>query len=68
MPLSGQAKAEYMRDYRRRRRNGSAKPATCSFCNEVGSSDRLLVGDRSCAICEECIAKAAARIAEVRGR
>jgi hypothetical protein len=50
MALAGKAKGEYQRDYMRRRRN-AAKPcvATCSFCGEAGSSDRLLVGDEDCA-------------------
>jgi ClpX C4-type zinc finger len=71
MALSGTAKAEYQRDYMRRKRNGSlAKPSvpTCSFCGEAGSQDRLLVGDQDCIICEACITLAVARIAEARGR
>ena len=70
MALAGKAKAEYMREYMRRKRNGSqTKPsvATCSFCGEAGSQDRLLVGDQDCIICEECITLAGARIAEARG-
>jgi hypothetical protein len=71
MALSGPAKSEYQREYMRRKRNGSqAKPSvvTCSFCDEPGSSDRLLVGDdENCTICEECITLAVARIAEARG-
>jgi hypothetical protein len=67
MALSGQAKAEYQREYMRRRR-GEAPQPSCSFCGEPGSSERLLVGDQDCVICEECIALATARIAEVRGR
>jgi hypothetical protein len=35
---------------------------------EPGTSDRLLVGDRDCIICEDCIALAIAGIAEARGR
>jgi membrane glycosyltransferase len=70
MALSGTAKAEYQRDYMRRKRNGSqAKPGvSCSFCGEAGSQDRLLVGDQDCIICEDCITLAVARIAEARGR
>jgi ClpX C4-type zinc finger len=69
MVLSGKAKGEYQREYMRRKRN-AAKPSvpTCSFCGEAGSSGRLLVGDEDCAICEECITLAVARIAEARGR
>jgi hypothetical protein len=67
MALSGQAKAEYQREYMRRRRAEAPRPS-CSFCGEAGSSERLLVGDQDCVICEECIALATARIAEVRGR
>jgi hypothetical protein len=37
---------------------GLAKPQsrtmTCSFCGEEANSDRILVGDRCCAICERC--------------
>jgi hypothetical protein len=50
----------------RRRRK---RVAVCSFCDEPGSHDRLLVGGMSCAIiCEDCITLAVARIAETRGR
>ena len=69
MALSGQAKTDYQRMYMQLKRNGApnaAKPATCSFCGEAGSSDRLLVGDLNCFICEECITLAVARIAEAR--
>jgi ClpX C4-type zinc finger len=69
MPLTGQAKSDYMRDYHRRR--STAQPSvvsTCSFCGEPGSPDRLLVGDQDAIICEECITLAVARIAEARGR
>jgi len=47
MALSGQAKAEYQREYMRRKRNAvTAKPsvvACCDFCGEDGSHERLLV-------------------------
>jgi len=69
MALSGQAKTDYQRMYVQLRRNGSAKaakPVTCSFCGEAGTADRLLVGDRTAAICEECITLAVARIADAR--
>jgi ribosomal protein L37AE/L43A len=71
MALVGRAKAEYQREYMRRKRNGSqTQPsgATCSFCGEAGSHDRLLVGDQDSIICEDCITLAVARIAEARGR
>jgi hypothetical protein len=71
MALNGQAKAEYQREYMRRKRNGSqAKPSVprCSFCDQPGSPDRLLVGDEAAIICEDCITLAVARIAEARGR
>ena len=69
MALTGYAKAEYQRDYMRRKRNGSqANVLTCGFCGEAGSDDGLLVGDEDCIICEECITLAVARIAEARGR
>ena len=68
MALSGTAKAEYQREYMRRKRNGSQAKPTCSFCGEAGSQDRLLVGDQDCIICEDCITLAVARIAEARGR
>jgi hypothetical protein len=69
MALAGQAKADYQREYMRRKRTGSAKtakPPTCSFCGEAGNSERLLVGDADCCICESCVALAVARIAEAR--
>ena len=68
MALSGQAKAEYQRTYMRRRRCAEASQPRCDFCGEPGSAERLLVGDRDCVICEDCITLAAARIAEARGR
>jgi hypothetical protein len=40
----------------------------CSFCDEPGSPDRLLVGDQGIIICEACITLAVARIAEAQGR
>jgi hypothetical protein len=64
MPLSGQAKTDYQRDYMRRKRN----VRTCSFCDEPRSDDRLLVGDDACCICEQCIVLAATRIREARSR
>jgi ribosomal protein L37AE/L43A len=66
--LTGQAKAEYQREYMRRKRNGSAAKPSCSFCDEPGSAERLLVGDSDCVICEQCIALATARVAEARRR
>jgi hypothetical protein len=45
-----------------------AKPSVCSFCDEPGSNERLLVGDGCAIICEACITMAVARIAEARGR
>jgi hypothetical protein len=70
MALAGQAKAEYMRDYMRRKRNGAAKPAECSFCYEPRSNDRLLVSDHegTIFICDVCVSLASAKIAEVRRR
>ena len=71
MALAGQAKTDYQRMYMQLKRNGalnSPKPASCSFCGEAGHSDRLLVGDRTCAICEHCVAEATIRIAEARIR
>jgi hypothetical protein len=71
MALSGQAKTDYQRMYMHLKRSGApkpAEPAMCSFCGEAGNSDRLLVGDQNCFICEQCITLAVARIAEVRRR
>jgi hypothetical protein len=68
MALTGQAKAEYQRTYMRRRRSAEVAQPSCSFCGEPGSSERLLVGDQDCTICEECIALATVRIAEARCR
>jgi hypothetical protein len=39
---------------------------TCSLCGEAASSDRILVGDVICAICEHCVTEAVAAIAEAR--
>jgi hypothetical protein len=68
MALAGRAKVIYQREYMRRKRNAVAVQPCCSFCGETGSTDRLLVGDEECVICEECIALAGVRIAEARGR
>jgi hypothetical protein len=68
MALSGQAKAEYQREYMSRRRRAEASQPRCNFCGELGGNDRLLVGDQDCVICEQCITLAVARIADVRGR
>jgi hypothetical protein len=68
MALSGQAKVDYQREFMRRKRNGSAAKPRCSFCDEPGSAERLLVGDQDHIICEDCITLAVARIAEARGR
>jgi ClpX C4-type zinc finger len=71
MALTGQSKADYQREYMRRKRHAVSRRdrvATCSFCGEAGSSDRLLVGDADAIICEECITVAVAKIAEARGR
>ena len=67
MALAGQAKAEYQRDYMRRKRSRRAANPKCSFCGEAWSSDRLLVGDEDAIICEQCITFAVAVIAKVRG-
>ena len=68
MALAGQAKAEYQRDYMRRKRNRRAAKPMCSFCGKEWSSDRLLVGDEDAIICEQCATLAVAVIAKVRGR
>ncbi len=68
MALTGNAKAEYQREYMRRTRSTRPRSATCSFCGEAGGRDRLLVGDADAIICEACIALAVARIAKARGR
>ena len=69
MALTGQAKADYQREYMRRRRHDWAANPMCSFCDEPGSPDRLLVGDNEdCTICEACVTLAVAGIAKVRGR
>jgi hypothetical protein len=68
MALSGQAKADYQREFMRRKRNRRAANPTCSFCGEAWSSDRLLVGDEDAIICEQCITLAGAVIAKARGR
>jgi hypothetical protein len=75
MPLTGAAKSDYMRDYHRRKRNGSPRSKTktqptCSFCGEAGSIDRPRIGDydHTVFICAECVAAAAAKIAEKRRR
>ena len=68
MPLTGAAKAQYMREYHRRRNAGTSGVPRCGFCDEPGSHDRLLVGDQDAIICEECITLAVARVAEARGQ
>jgi hypothetical protein len=70
MALTGAAKLQYQREYMRRRRNARSAGVDpcCSFCDEPGSGDRLLVGDQDAIICEDCITLAVARVAEARGR
>ena len=67
MALTGAAKAAYQREYHARRQS-KTRVVTCSFCDEPGSADRLLVGDGDAIICEDCITLAVARIAEARSR
>ena len=65
MPLTGAAKAEYMKQYHKRRAAPTVVPI-CSFCYEPGDPDRLLVGGADAIICESCIRVACMRIAEAR--
>jgi hypothetical protein len=69
MPLTGAAKAQYMRDYHRRRSTAKASVVpSCDFCGEDGGADRILISDyhHAVMICEQCIALAAATIARAR--
>jgi hypothetical protein len=66
MALSGTAKADYQREYMRRKRYARASQPVCSFCGEHGTAERLLVGDADAVICEQCVALAVVRIAEAR--
>jgi hypothetical protein len=71
MPLTGEAKKLYQREYMRRRRAGkpAAKPKPvpvsngCAWC---GRSDHILVGENAVMICAPCIEQAHVAIAEAR--
>jgi formylmethanofuran dehydrogenase subunit E len=70
MPLQGEAKTVYQREYMRRRRAGlrtrMSKSNHCSFCGEPASQERILIAGERVRICEFCVAEAAALIAEQR--
>jgi formylmethanofuran dehydrogenase subunit E len=66
MPLKGEAKTLYQREYMRRYRAGlpaPAKPARCSFCGEVASEAKPLVEGNHVRICGACAAAATELIA-----
>jgi ClpX C4-type zinc finger len=70
MPLSGEAKKLYQREYMRRLRAGlapvkprSSRLSCCSFCGELASEECPLVEGECARICGACIAAAAEMIA-----
>jgi hypothetical protein len=73
MPLEGEAKTLYQRDYMRRRRAGlptralKPKGKCCSLCGQAPSRERIVIASaRGVRICESCIAEASALIAAQR--
>jgi ribosome-binding protein aMBF1 (putative translation factor) len=70
MAMSGAAKLQYQREYMRRKRNAGKVVASCDFCGEDASGDRLMISDYDgeVMICEECIGTAVGKIAAARGR
>jgi hypothetical protein len=72
MPLTGEAKKVYQRDYMRRCRAGlptrappKPKGRCCSLCGRPPSSKRIVIeSGRGVRICETCVAESAALIAE----
>jgi hypothetical protein len=70
MPLQGEAKKDYQREYMRRRRAGlptrASKPKgkCCSLCGQPPSRERIVIASgRGIRICECCVAEASALIA-----
>jgi len=75
MPLEGEAKRLYQREYMRRRRAGlptrappKPKGQCCSFCGQPPSRERIVIASaRGVRICESCVKEVAALIAAQRG-
>jgi hypothetical protein len=79
MPLQGEAKKLYQREYMRRLRAGkptakprpmpkpemTTQPQSCAWCGRSGKS-AFLVGENAVMICERCIEEASVAIAEAR--
>jgi ClpX C4-type zinc finger len=73
VPLQGEAKKLYQRDYMRRRRAGLStrtprpKGQCCSVCGRPPSRERIVIDSgRGVRICEDCVAEVAALIAAQR--
>jgi hypothetical protein len=72
VPLQGEEKKQYQREYMRRVRAGqalatklrSSRLIACSFCGEVASPERPLVASDHARICAGCAAAAAEMIAK----
>jgi hypothetical protein len=71
MPLQGEAKTAYQREYMRRRRAGlptrappKPKGQCCSLCGQPPSRERIVIASgRGVRICEFCVAQLAELIA-----
>ena len=72
MPLTGEAKKLYQREYMRRQRAGlptrappKPKGKCCSLCGQPPNQERIVIASgRGVRICETCVAEVAALIAE----
>jgi hypothetical protein len=76
MPLAGEAKKLYQREYMRRRRKGlptrappKPKGKCCSLCGQPPSQELIVIAfGRGVRICESCVAEATALVAAHRER
>src|SRR5262249_10199713 len=74
MPLQGEAKKLYQREYMRRQRAGlptrappKPKGQCCSLCGRSPSRERIVIASgRGVRICETCVAEVAVLIAETK--
>jgi hypothetical protein len=76
MPLQGEAKKLYQREYMRRRRMGlptrappKPKDKCCSLCGQAPSQERIVIASgRGIRICESCVMDVAKLVAAQRSQ
>jgi ClpX C4-type zinc finger protein len=76
MPLQGEAKTAYQREYMRRQRAGLStrappkpKGQCCSLCGRPPSQERIVIASgRGVRICESCVKESAELIAAQRSK